>query len=282
MDLMLNDLLNLSEKEIENSRIELNMTAGAGAGKFVDRWLKSDTNAKESGRTECSYWPWWGKKRNFQIGQTVFSFIQIKNDEWLFISAATITDISPQQRADVKILDKYRGLFGRLIISYKKGQTYARYVFRLDKLLSEIKVKEVLSCLYSGEQFEGYDNVHLPYSQLRDVFDGKIMPTYYEALKKITGVYCLTDISNGKLYIGSATGNDGVLQRWGSYISSKHGGNIKLKLLHEKEGDAYFEKNFTFTLLEYFGLSYDPDKVKQREQYWKKCLDTIMNGYNDN
>ncbi len=42
------------------------------------------------------------------------------------------------------------------------------------------------------------------------------MPTYYEALKKITGVYCLTDTHTGKLYIGSATGEGGVAQRWGN------------------------------------------------------------------
>lgn len=53
---------------------------------------------------------------------------------------------------------------------------------------------------------------------------------------------------------------DGVGQRWGNYLASKHGGNVKLRKLYEKEGDAYFEKNFTFTLLEYFGLSYDPGK----------------------
>lgn len=40
--------------------------------------------------------------------------------------------------------------------------------------------------------------------------------------------------------------------------------------------------NSCFTLLEYFGLSYDPIKILEREQYWKKCLDTIRNGYNDN
>lgn len=69
---------------------------------------------------------------------------------------------------------------------------------------------------YSSENFEVYDRVHLPYNHLADVFNGKIMPTYYEALKKITGVYCLTDTHTGKLYIGSATGEGGVAQRWGN------------------------------------------------------------------
>ena len=282
MDLMLNDLFHLTEAEIENSRIELNMTAGAGAERFVDRWLALDDTAKDSGLTDCSYWPWYGEKRNFQVGQMVFSFIQIGYDEWLFISAATITGMLPGQRAAVAILERYKGYFGRLVISYKKGQTYARYVFRLDRLLPNIKVKEILSCRYSGEQFEGYDRVNLQYSRLKDIFSGKIMPTYHEALKKITGVYCLTDTNNGMLYIGSATGTEGVWQRWGNYLASKHGGNVKLRKLYEREGDIYFEKYFTFTLLEYFGLSYDPDRIKDREQYWKKCLNTIEHGYNDN
>ena len=108
------------------------------------------------------------------------------------------------------------------------------------------------------------------------------MPTYYEAMKKITGIYCLTDTSNGKLYIGSATVQYGFAQRWGNYLSSKHGGNVRLENLYKQNGEKYFEKYFTFTLLEYFGLSYDTEKIYKREQYWKKCLNTIEHGYNDN
>ncbi len=108
------------------------------------------------------------------------------------------------------------------------------------------------------------------------------MPTYFEALKKVNGVYCLTDIKTGKLYIGSAYGEEGVAQRWRSYLNSKHGDNRKLIELYQREGDTYFEKNFTFTLLEYFGLSYDPTKIIERESYWKDCLDTRQHGYNGN
>lgn len=43
----------------------------------------------------------------------------------------------------------------------------------------------------------------------------------------------------------------------------------KLIALYEQKGCEYFEKYFTYTLLEYFGLSYDPIKVLERKQYWK-------------
>lgn len=108
------------------------------------------------------------------------------------------------------------------------------------------------------------------------------MPDYRTALEKITGIYCLTDTNTGKLYIGSASGEGGVAQRWGNYLESKHGGNVKLRELYNRKGSEYFEKYFRFTLIEYFGLSYDHDKIIEREQYWKKCFDTIKNGYNDN
>ena len=282
MDLSLNNILNLTQEEIDNSRIELNMTEGSGGVSYIDKWLSLNEEEKSSGITDCSYWGWYGKKKNFNIGQTVFSFIKISYDEWLFISAAEIVDVPIDSRAEVKIIEKFTPLFGRLVMRYKKGNTYARYVFRMGKVIESCTVKEILPCQYSGEKFEGYDRVHIAYRKLDDIFNGKIMPTYYEALKKVTGVYCLTDKNTGKLYIGSATGGEGVAQRWGNYLDSKHGGNKKLIDLYKEKGAEYFEEYFTYTLIEYFGLSYDTAKIIEREQYWKMCFNTIQNGYNDN
>lgn len=284
MDLNLNQLLNLSSEDIKNSKIEFNMKAGSGGQPFLDRWLKHSEIEKATGTCrDCSYWGWYGKKqRNFYPGQRVFSFARMTDDEWLFISAAEIIDVPADNWATVDVLKEFVPFFGRLIIKCKKGNTFSRYVFNLSKYLAQATVKEILPCLYSGETFEGYDKVHLPFHRLSDIFSGKIMPTYYEVLKKIIGVYCLTDTHTGKIYIGSATGEEGVAQRWGNYLDSKHGGNKKLVALYEQRGSEYFEKHFTYTLLEYYGLSYDPMKVLEREQYWKRCLDTIKNGYNDN
>ena len=52
--------------------------------------------------------------------------------------------------------------------------------------------------------------------------------------------------------------------------------------LYNEKGPEYFEEYFTYTLLEYFGLFYDPRRIIEREQYWKMCFNTIKNGYNDN
>ena len=202
MDLLLNNVLNLTKEEIQNSKIEFNMQAGSGGQPFLDRWLKHSEAEKMSGTcSDCSYWGWYGKQRNFYPGQWVFSFARMTDDEWLLISAAEIVDVPADEWATVNVLERFVPLFGRLIIKCRKGNTFSRYVFNLSKYLEQASVKEILSCLYSGENFEGYDRVHLPYHRLADIFNGRILPTYYEALKKITGVYCLTDTHNGKHYI---------------------------------------------------------------------------------
>lgn len=69
MDLQLNQILNLSQEGIDNSKIEFNMQAGSGGQPFLDCWLKHSESEKTSGTcTDCSYWGWYGKQRNFYPG----------------------------------------------------------------------------------------------------------------------------------------------------------------------------------------------------------------------
>lgn len=189
-------------------------------------------------------------------------------DEWLFVSAAEILEVpgygSEDGYAKVRILEEYASLFGRLVINFHKGNKFALYVFNLSKYLDEAMAKEVLPALYNGETFQGYDHAHLPFAKLDHIFRREIMSSYHDALESVTGVYCLTDTRTGKLYIGSATGEGGVAARWGNYLDSKHGENKKLRDLYEREDGEYFRKYFDFTLLEYFGMSYDPQKVLER------------------
>ena len=58
------------------------------------------------------------------------------------------------------------------IKNWYKGNTFARYTFKLLHLNGEESVKKILPCLYSGKSFNRYDNVNLPYKKLKDIFDG--------------------------------------------------------------------------------------------------------------
>ena len=170
MDLKLNDVLHLTQEEIGNSKIEFNMQAGSGGQPFLDRWLKHTEEEKKTGTcSDCSYWGWYGKQRNFCPGQWVFSFARMPEDEWLLISAAEIVDVPTDGWSTANVLQRFVPLFGRFIIKCKKGNTFSRYVFNLSKYIEQATVKEILPCLYSGENFEGYDKVHLPYHRLSDI-----------------------------------------------------------------------------------------------------------------
>ena len=234
-----------------------------------------------------SYWPWSLNegKQLLKEGEYVFSFIRLRRDGrdtdyWLLVSAAKIVGASKGSRAEIEVLPEYAPFFGRLIVEYAKhhqGRTR-----KMSNFINVASVSEVLPAIYSGETFHGYDKVHLSYAKLDRIFKREILPTYHDALESVTGVYCLTDTKTGRLYIGSATGEGGVAARWGSYLDTKHGDNKGLRDLYEREGEEYFRKYFKFTLLEYFGMSYDPQKVLEREQWWKDCLDTRKHGYNSN
>ena len=54
--LQLNDLLHFTPEEIDNCKIELNMTAGKGGESYLNLWLEHDEKEKTS-RTcvNCSY-----------------------------------------------------------------------------------------------------------------------------------------------------------------------------------------------------------------------------------
>lgn len=63
------------------------------------------------------------------------------------------------------------------------------------------------------------------------------------------GVYVITDLSNGRLYVGSASGEaSGLWQRWSGYAHLKNltGGNRELEQIRRNLGDAHIVGNFQY------------------------------------
>lgn len=279
----LNDILGLNEKEISNSKIELNMQAGVGGESYIDLWLYCSDIDKENGTCpECGYWGWYGKQRNFSPGQLVFSFVRIRDNEWLFTSAAEIKEVPENTFAKVKIIDKHKPLFGRLVIELIKGNTFARYTFNLSKYIKNSDVKEILPSIYGGQDFPGYDKVRISYKQLESIIKlGK--RDWIASLENQKAVYLLTDKTNGKKYVGSATSDYGMLlQRWRSYVDNGHGGNKELIELVNKKGFDYIKANFHYSILENYNAKVDDNIILERESWWKETLQTRIFGYNRN
>lgn len=135
----------------------------------------------------------------------------------------------------------------------------------------------------SGMPFPGIHAINHSFTDLEKIFSvGRI--DWMAALKDMKGVYLITDISNGKKYVGSAYGGEGLWSRWGCYIETGHGGNDELVKLIRRRSLDYARKNFSFSVLEAMAQGTADDVVQGRETHWKKVLLTRDrdHGYNRN
>ncbi|MBQ8292576.1 MAG: GIY-YIG nuclease family protein [Bacilli bacterium] len=278
--LKLNDLLGLNEEELKNTKIRLNTYNG-------------ETNPIEEYKKNPQtllLWNYWNNKK-YKEGQISIGLVKMSNNCWLLFTVGIITKVLDKLiyseenktggvQVEYKTLEQYSDLYGRVIIYYENN---SQQMFRnAEGFIDKLEVKEILPSVYTGFDFPGYDNVCLSYSQLETVILGNY-PSYCNALANQKAVYVITDKNSGKLYIGSATSDQGMLlSRWTSYIQNGHGGNVKLKELVSKLGIEYVKQNFQYTIIENFNSKVDDKYVLQRESYWKTVFQTRKYGYNDN
>ena len=281
--LKLNDLLQLTETELRNTKIRLNTYNGENNP--IDIFKK---NAKE-----LLDWNYWNNK-TYRVGQISIGLVNMGSDRWLLFTVGVIKKIldipvdgnnrpSTNGRGIQVVYEtirRYDDLYGRVVVGYKnKSQQMFRNAI---PLIEELTVREILPSVYSGFEFPGYDNVCLSYEQLETIVRGNY-PSYKSALANQKAVYLLTDRSNGKMYVGSATAEYGMLlARWMAYIENGHGGNTALKALVREKGFNHIKRNFQYTIIENFNAKVDDNYVIQRETYWKNVLLTRKFGYNDN
>jgi hypothetical protein len=88
------------------------------------------------------------------------------------------------------------------------------------------------------------------------------------------GVYLLVSRREGKLYVGSALGGEGFLQRWRSYRANGHGGNRDLKQVADHD--------YEVSVLEVASSSATDKEVLTLESLWKEKLLTREFGLNGN
>ncbi len=268
--ILLNEILKLDD--FKNVKIRFNLMF-KGNWDPLSFYKNSDTETLLSGQ-------YWNYKRNksFKKGQITIGFIRLgKNDLWLLFHVGKVTkDLNKYDDVgyEYEVLPEYEKYFGRLIVKYKnKAQTMIRLA---TSVIDECEVVQILPGTFDNDLFPGYENVRLSWQELSRVVSKEGWRT---ALQNQKGVYLITDISsNGKMYVGSAYGENMILGRWRSYIKTGHGGNSELRGL----GFAHIKKNFEYSLLEIFKSTMDDKTIIARESWWKNVLKTRAFGYNKN
>lgn len=220
-------------------------------------------------------------QKNFQC-DFILSLISLEGDKWVFAGVYKVLGVTEGTTYpylyQTELLPNQEDLIGRVIVRYKRSGR-ASYIWGHNH--SEyLEVYEIRAERLSIEPFPGYNNVIIPHNKLKVVVDQN-EATWKTALSNVKGVYLITDSSNGKLYVGSATGEGGIWQRWQSYVETGHGENTELKLLLQSKSPNYAE-NFQYSILEIADSHATQDYITGREIYWKNALLSREFGYNSN
>lgn len=266
----LNDILDLDD--LQNVRVRFNLM-------FQDNWNPIEIFKNDEMETllEGQYWNY-SKRKSYKKGQLTIGLIRLKSsdDLWLLFHIGKVTkdlNIFEGVGYEHKTLDEYEKYFGRLIVRFKnRSQTLIRVG---SSVIDKCEVAEILPDIFDNDIFPGYDKVNITWDELSRVIK---KGTWKTALENQKGVYLITDTSNGKMYVGSAYGDDMILNRWKSYVKTGHGNNVQLKKLSLK----HIKTNFRFSILDIFKSTTDEQTIVERENWWKETLLSREFGYNMN
>lgn len=276
--ILLRDILNISNKEIDKYKIRFILNHEN------DNVLELFLNKPDVINNDWLFWNY-KQQGEFKEGQIAIALVRMdKNSDFYLLT--TIKKITKDFNIREGIgyegieLEEYKKYYGRVIVKYhNKVQKLVRWAANL---IDEIEVSQVLTSIYEGKNFPGYDNVCLSYNELKVIIDNN-KTDWINALSNQKAVYLITDLCSGKLYVGSATSDKGMLlDRWRTYIQNGHGGNKELKSIVDEKGLKYVKKNFQYTIIENYNAKIEDKVILERESYWKNVLDSRKHGMNWN
>ncbi len=219
--------------------------------------------------------------KNFQC-DTVIGLIHLYKDQWLFAGAYKILGVKRGIKTaylyQTELLAGQEDLIGRIVVRYKR-EFRASYIQGV-KYGHQFEVAEIKPQKLTIQPFPGHNRVILPHHHLSTIARHED-PSWKSALSSVKGVYLIVDTTSGRMYVGSATGNSGIWQRWMAYTETGHGGNKELKRLIEKRGLRY-ANNFQYAILEIADFHATDEEILAREQHWKEVLLSRKKGFNRN
>lgn len=227
-------------------------------------------------------WQSWQTSRNF--GRPfIVSLIDLGWGRWLFGGAYRSLACSDEKQGNcykytTELMPETEEFTGRVVVDFKRS---GRNSYRKAETISDqLEVVEMKSERLTFQDFSGYFKVLLTKSELDRIVRQQI-PSWKAGLSHVAGVYLITDNSDGRLYVGSATGTQGLWARWSAYSADGHGGNTELRALLKEKGREHAQ-NFQYSVLEIADTHASVEDVRARETHWKNVLRSREFGLNGN
>ena len=236
-------------------------------------------------KNEYKSWQEEQNNKNFER-DFILSIIYMEKNEYLFAGIYQSIDVAEVKTGERKgkylyntlLTEHGKEFIGKLVIKFEKD--FRNTYLLMENFINDLQILELKKQEYKFDPFPGYSNINIQFDLLKEIINSNEI-SWKIALSNIKGIYLISDTSNGKLYVGSAYGNNAFWQRWQEYIINGHGNNKIMKEIIMKHGIQYCT-NFTFSILEIFNLNTMDDEIIRKESFWKDRLLTRKYGYNDN
>lgn len=129
--------------------------------------------------------------------------------------------------------------------------------------------------------FPGYLDFILSHQELVQIFNHpESNREWHVALSGVAGIYLIVQSGTGAQYVGSAYGPKGILGRWEAYTINGHGGNERLRALHNV--NPHVCREFRYSVLRTLPKSLTAKEVIAYENFYKTKLGTRAFGLNAN
>lgn len=167
-------------------------------------------------------------------------------------------------------------LVGRLVIDWGGGARSWRQRGEMAPL------KPVLSILEREvRRFPGFERLVLTFPELEEVVSQpRRYAAWHASMSAVSAIYLIANRVTGKLYVGSAQGEGGLLGRWRDYVATFHGGNKKL--VAEIQADPSSFQSFQFSILQILSRTATPEEVIALENLYKRKMLSVPFGLNAN
>jgi len=267
------DLIGLMDSNVTPEMTKVHLATWNGQDNPLDVYL--------SGKFE--EWQRWQTKRNFEK-QLVIALVSLPGqNKWLFGGVYSSKGSEWVEKHtcyyyQLTELATCSEMNGRLIAHFERPgrQSY----LHAERWNDQILLSEILPERLRIAEFPGYRAIDLSKEEL-EIITSQSIQSWRAALSSVAGVYLISDTKTGKLYVGSASGEGGIWQRWLAYAATGHGGNFQLKQLMAGEGSQRASP-FRFSVLEIADLHESRENILLRESHWKSVLLSREYGLNSN